>query len=344
MKADFTTYMGVTSRPDMKRVKMVFSWIIFHLLTIASLGCNIDATSTRPTADLKTLPWKLVLNHHAVTTLINTPVQLSYKVVNVYGDELHGMPPATISTSDTSVRVDENLRVISASPNALRYVYVTVVPESKKWRVADTLRIAFDTSRPDFVDARIIMLTDTVLPVNKSPAFPVGLITATGDTVKTGASIRAMLAYYQYSKPYLDPGNFWTASANPKVVTDYVVSVESHIYGKTYYDTVNLRSLMPDSVTVLIQRLSARLNPSPSAIGQADFTIVQGGKVNFRTANTTVETDIRFDNLDDVIAGNIPVVPNITGHIVTFPKVGQFTYRSKAMGDSFIGKITVVER
>lgn len=327
------------------------------VLMAGAMACGTDGSATAPTANLKTLPWKLTLNHHGITSLVNTPVQLSYVVTNVAGEVLTGLPPVVYTTSDTSVKVDEQGRLTGSTYSTLRYVYATITDSALTWKVADTIRVAFDTIKPDFATVRMAYALDTVVPLNRIPSFPMRMFTASGDTVRLPTvvtppalpALKTINAYYESSAPnnVFYQGNRFTSQVNIRNIGSTVVTAEAHVYGQTYYDTLRIRSVMPDSVGILILRVSNNLNPSPSAIGQPDMTIVQGGKVNFRMNNTStgvVPVDIRFDDLANVINGDIPEVPGLPGHVVTFPNTGKFTYRSNTLGSSFVGTITVVAR
>ncbi len=309
-------------------------------------ACGTEGSTTAPTADLNKLPWKLTLNHHAITTMVNTPVQLSYEVTNVKGDVLTGLPAAEFATSDTSVKVDDQLRLTASTYSTLRYVYVTITALDKSWKVADTIRVGVDTAKAVFSTVEMALNVPLVAPMNRTPSFPLRMFTSTGDTVRVGTTAKTIHGYYESSAPAAEYYSFsrWNTNISPRGPYSTQIVSTAHIYGQTYKDTLNLRALMPDSATVLIQRVSTSLNPSPSAIGQGDLTILKDGKVNFRNNNPTLPADIKFDNLTGVIDGDIPVVPTTIGAIVTFPNTGKFTYRSNAVGSSFVGTITVIER
>jgi hypothetical protein len=315
---------------------------------MASVGCTVgDAKITQPAADLATLPWKLTLNHHAVVTTRNTPFQLSYQVTNVYGDVLTDLPPVEYTTSDTSVKVDATGKVTVSTVNSLRYVWATMKSPDGTWKVADTVRIAIEDSVYTFDKFKMALTTDTVVPANRVPSFPARLFRANGDTVRTPAgALRAPHAYYVSTAPnnIFYQGNRWTTSVTPRNLGETTIYATSYIFGTEYKDSIRLRAILPDSVVILIHRQSTTLNPSPSVISQPNITVLKNGKVLFRNNNTTAAADIVFDNQAAVIGGNIPTVPTVGGAVVTFPNVGEFTYRSAAIGPNFVGKVTVVDR
>lgn len=327
------------------------------LLTVAAtIGCSVgDEKITDPKFELSKLPWKLTLNHHSVITTKNTPVQLTYEVTNIKGERLSNIPDVVYTASDTSVHVDATGKVTASNVSSLRFVYARVHDVEGNWTVADTVRFSIEESEFAFDKFKMALNFDTIVPMNRSPNFQARLFYANGDTVRVPAApgattppaLRAPTTYYVSTAPanmWYQGTSRWTASISPKNFGTTTIYAISHIFGRDYRDSVKLRSISPDSVVINVNRVSFSLNPSPSLITQADITILQNGKVNFRNGNTTQNTDIVFDNQAGVLNGNIPIVSSNPGSIVTFPNIGKFTYKSTALGASFKGTITVVAR
>ncbi len=128
--------MTVTSlRQPLSRVGLRHHWRAHHLgltslalwsglLGVGLLGCGSDTTGPAP-RDPTRLPWRLVLNQHAVTLLDSAPydtVKLIPTVTTVSGAAVPGPVTLSYTTSDpTSAVVDAHGLVTArgASPNVL---------------------------------------------------------------------------------------------------------------------------------------------------------------------------------------------------------------------------------
>ncbi len=96
------------------------------LLSVALLGCGSDTTGPAPQNPTH-LPWRLVLNHHAVTLLDSAPydtVQLIPTVTTVTGAAVPGSVTVSYTTSDASGAVVDAHGLVTArgASNAIQII------------------------------------------------------------------------------------------------------------------------------------------------------------------------------------------------------------------------------
>jgi hypothetical protein len=240
--------------------------------------------------------------------------------------------------------VDASGKLTATSARANIVLVAKMHSVEGNWTIADTARVTVVPTRYAFSGFRMLPNGPEVQPANQTRRFDAFVTDAAGNAVlsATGDTIRPVTRYHvstQRKEYYVS--NNWTASGIARNLSEPTITGVSYIFGNVYKDSVKFRVTYPDSAILSIHRLNNSANPSPSAMSQTDLTILQGGKVTFRTLNTTRQDDIVFDDLANVVGGDIPVVPGNPGRAVTFPNLGEFTYKSAS---GFGGTITVVPR
>jgi hypothetical protein len=320
----------------------------FALVLLA--GCLTSGDSmTEPQNHISDLPWKLRLNHHAITTTVGTPVELKVTPLTMDGVALTGLPPVQYIGQDTTlVTVGSDGVLRGKQPASRQRIIARIESGEGTWKIADTLLVTVLDSEFDFAGLQMI-------PEAGSNIFPAGtyrrfdavllddggnaLLTASGDTIYP-------LAYYsttaRMDEFMLDLSGPFTARGRARNVGEAQVMADAFIFGTEVGDTITVRLTYPSTATLNIYPRSQNLNPSPSYMGQTDLTILQNGRVGFMDRNWTTgapTADIVFDDLDHVVGGDIPEVPKYSTAYVTFPEVGEFTYRSSL---GFGGTIKVV--
>ena len=312
----------------------------------AVAACTTGGDSVTQPVIRGDVPWALRLNYGAITAAVGEEVVLAARPVTLDGTLVTGALPAiTYTTSDTNVSVDASGRLVGKAVRSNVMVIAKMHSLEGNWTIADTVRVMVMEAPVAFADFRLLLNGPALVPANRSRRFDAFLYDASGAVVRSpaGDTIRP-LAYYTASVPknVFDITNPWGATGTPRNVGDVSVTGTSYVFGREYEAETSFRITYPDSAILNIYRVNTLINPSPSMMSQTDLTVIRGGKVGFRNLNTSENADIVFDDLANVVNGNIPVVPVTPAApaIVQFPNLGQFTYRSSK---GFGGTITVVD-
>jgi hypothetical protein len=320
------------------------------LLLVLLASCLTGGDSmTEPTNNISKMPWRLRLDRHAITSTVGTPVQLTATPLSLDGVELQGLPPVRYIPQDTTlVTVGSDGVLLGKQAASRQRVIARIESGDGSWKVADTLMVTITDATFDFAELRMI-------PEGGSDIFPAGtyrrfdavLLDDAGDVLLT-TSGDTLYPVVHYSTPQrmdefmLDFSGPWTARGRARDIGEAEVRADAFMFGRELGDTITFRLTYPSTVTLNIYPRSQNLNPSPSYMGQTDVTILQGGKVGFMDRNSTTGApvaDIVFDDLDHVTDGEILELPKFSTVYVTFPELGEFTYRSSL---GFGGTITVV--
>lgn len=312
-------------------------------LPLACMGG--DSLTNPPTNDGKgSIPWSLNLNHGAINMAIGEEVQVTVSPTDADGRPMTGLPPVVYTVSDTMVKVDATGRVTASAERSSVLLVARMHDVAGNWTIADSARIRVVAAPYSFSGFRMVPNGPELVPANQVRLFDAFVTDAAGRAVldAKGDTIRP-LTYYSVSTKRSEyyVSNNWSGQGFARNLSEPKVTGTSYIFGNVYRDSVKFRVTYPDSAVLNIYRVSFSLTPSPSMMTQTDVTVLQGGKVMFRTMNPTQQDDIVFDDLASVIDGNIPVVPATPGKAVIFPKVGSFTYKSSR---GFRGTVTVVPR
>jgi len=315
-------------------------------LPVACIGED-SLTSPPVKSDKGSIPWEVNLQYEAINVAVGDQVQLTVDPRDVDGDPipLSKLPPVKFTVSDTTaVKVDANGLLTALKPASSVLVIATFEDPVVGWKAADSSRVRVVAEPYPAEGLKILVRSPNPQPANRSGVFfPMAtdaagqpLVTEEGDTISP-------LTYFEASVPISQYiiSNPWSGSGAVRNVSEPTIRARTYLFGQLYSDSVKIIATYPDSVVLYITALNNNLRPSPSTMVQTDITILKGGKVTFRQANTTgtVTDDIIFDDLSSVIDGNIPAVSIST---VTFPNVGKFTYRSTTM-PHIRGTVTVVE-
>lgn len=323
-------------------------WMIPALL-VALAGCTTGGDSiTQPTNSVDQIPWRVMLNHHAITTAVGEPVQLEATPVNVDGTPIPGLPPVEFISGDSSVlSVDATGKLVGLAEGDRVVVYARLHSVEGNWTIEDTARVSVVSTPYDFATFSMLPDGPLVVPANVWRNYDAVLRDAAGNVLETapGDTIYPSTYYVSSEGKSTFSSSSWWGGGQPKNLGQVTIHASALIFGQEYDDSLTFTLTYPDSAGLYIYRVSNRIDPSPSMMGQTDLTVLKGGKVAFSNLNTTQNCDIVFDDEVNVIGGNIPVVP--VGYswqnppaVVTFPNVGQFTYHSS---QGFSGTITVVE-
>lgn len=315
------------------------------LLALCFACTGGDSLTNPPSNDGRgSVPWDLGLSYGAINMAIGDEVQLSVNPVNADGEPMSGLPAVEYTVSDTSAKIDASGKLTATSARANIVLVAKMQSVEGNWTIADTARVTVVPTRYTVAGFRMLPNGPEWQPANQTRRFDAFVVDAAGNAVlgTNGDTIRPVTRYHVSTprKEYYVSTN-WTAQGIARNLSEPRIVGESYIFGTVYRDSVKFRVTYPDSASLSIHRVNFNATPSPSAMSQTDLTILQGGKVTFRTLNTTRQDDIVFDDLANVVNGSIPVVPGNPGHAVTFPNLGSFTYKSSS---GFGGTITVVAR
>lgn len=329
-----------------RRLAGARGWAI-PALVLALAACTGGDSIIQPKNSIETIPWKLVMNHHAVTTVIGEPVQLEATPVTIDGTPISGLPPVVFSTPDTNVlTIDPSGKLTGLAERDRVLVLATVQSEEGNWTIQDTARVSIVATPYDFTTFQMLPDGPSLVPANvwrnfdavlKDAAGNV-LLDADGDTIYPSTHYDASAGLSTF---YLNP---WWGGGQPRNVGQVTIHAEAFIFGHEYQDSLTLSLTYADTASLYVYPVSYSLNPSPSIMPQTDVTVLQGGVVQFSNLNTTEDVGIVFDDTTNAIGGNIPKLPK--GYawqnppaVVSFPNVGQYTYTSDK---GFKGTITVV--
>lgn len=303
-----------------------------------------DSLTDPPSNDGQgTVPWSLGLNYHAINIAVGDQLELAVQPKDAAGNLMSGLPPVVYTVSDTSIKVDESGRLTAARARSNVLLVAKMQSLEGNWTIADTARVT--AVEAPYAAAGIRMVPDgpEVVPANEVRGFPAFAVDAAGNALLDAAGDTIFpTTYYQASTPRKQyyVSNSWSGYGYARNLSEPTVRGTSYIFGNVYQDSVRFKVVHPNAGVLYIYRVSYSLNPSPSEMGQTDLTILKGGTVKFVTYNTSQQDDIVFDDQANVVGGNIPKVPGFPGAIVTFPNVGQYTYKSSR---GFQGTITVIE-
>lgn len=318
--------------------------MIVPMLALSIAGCSFGDSLTNPpdNSGKGTIPWALNLNHGAINVAVGESVQLSVSPVDADGKPLTGLPEVEYTTSDTAVKVNAQGVLVGSAPKANVLLVARMHSLEGNWTIADSARVAVVETPYEARGLRMIPDGPELVPANHVRRFTAfatdaggnALLTVEGDTIYP-------IAHYAASTPRREyyVANNWSGIGYARNISEPTITATAYMFGEAYEDQVKFRVTWPDSAVLSIHRVSTTLNPSPSHMSQTDITVLQGGKVMFRSLNPTQEDDIVFDDLASVVDGNIPVVPANPGHAVIFPNVGKFTYKSSR---GWTGTVTVV--
>ncbi|HEX6535311.1 MAG TPA: hypothetical protein VF041_12010 [Gemmatimonadaceae bacterium] len=323
-------------------------WVIPAVL-VALAGCTTGGDSiTQPKNTIDEIPWRVMLNHHAVTTVIGEPVQLEATPVNVDGTPVPGLPPVQWIVGDSSVlSVDSTGKLVGLTEGDRVTVYARVHSLEGNWTIEDTAKVSVVSAPYDFTSFGMLPDGPLLVPANVWRNYDAVLRDAGGSVLEAapGDTIYPS-TYYVSSEPKSTfSSSSWWGGGQPKNLGQVTIHASAFMFGTQYEDSVTFTLTYPDSAGLYIFRVSSQLDPSPSMMGQTDITILKGGKIGFSNLNTTENVDIVFDDTTNAIGGNIPEVPQ--GYawqhppaVVTFPNTGTFTYHSSK---GFGGTVTVVD-
>ena len=338
------------TNPAISRIAKIRSGRLAALALLASLASplacvNGDSLTNPPTNDGRgAVPWGVNLNYHAINIAVGDQVQLAVNPVDASGAPMSGLPPVEYTVSDTSVKVDPSGKLTAVVAHANIQLVAKLHSVEGNWTRTDTARITVVEAPYAIAGIRMVPDGPELQPSNQGRSFDAFAVDAAGNPLLDAAGDTIWpLTYYVASTPrkeyYLY--NNWTGYGVARNLSEPKITGTTYVFGKSYSDSVKFRVTYPDTAVLYIHRVSYNLTPSPSAMSQTDLTILQGGSVRFQTLNTTKHDDIVFDDLANVVNGNIPVVTGYPGKFVTFPNVGAFTYHSTS---GFHGTITVVPR
>jgi hypothetical protein len=316
-------------------------------LLASPLACtNGDSLTNPPSNDGRgNVPWSVNLNYRAINIAVGQQVQLAVNPIDAEGAPMSGLPPLVYTVSDTSVKVDASGKLTAKAEHQNILLVARIQSVEGNWTKADSARITVVDAPYPIAGIRMVPDGPELQPANQWRSFYAfavdaagnALLDAAGDTIRPKTHYVASTPRNQY---YL--WNSWEGEGLGQNLSEPKITGTTYAFGNTYRDSVKFKVTYPDTGRLLIARVSYNLTKSPSAMSQTDLTILQGGTVLFLSLNTTKQDDIVFDDLANVVGGNIPVVrTSWPGDAVNFPKLGKFTYHSAS---GFKGTITVVQR
>lgn len=340
---------ALTGMPRMRlrSIRLPFAILTAAISSVALSSCHISGDSIlQPQNRANKIPWSIPVNYKAVTMLVGEAIQLTATPMTIEGEPMTGLPPIKWSTSDTALKVDATGKVTSSREVRNGLVFAQLVDPVNEITVWDTTIVTTVDTAFRFSGYQLLPaggVGDTVIPMAVANNFNAVLLDESGQPLRdeSGALI-APTAFYSTNAPYASLQVY--TSPYPRAVAynvgTFTIRATSYLFGTLYSDSMIVRITYPLTVTLNIQRAVQGTAPSPSAMSQTDITISVGGRVNFLNQNPTLPADIKFDDLSQVVGGDIPVVSTTSpGSPVMFPNAGKFTYQSSL---GFRGTITVV--
>jgi hypothetical protein len=322
--------------------KWTARWSAAAAAALVLAGCTTGGDSvSEPTNAVANMPWKVTLNHEAITMQTGSVLQLEATPLRLDGSVMTDAPAVTWTTSDTAIKVDATGKITASSAVPYGRVFATIqgVSGGIYWTVSDTAQVTISDTLYHFSAYKMWLDGPTTIPLNVWRNFDAVLLDGSGQPLldEDGDPIWPNTSYSTDAPS--DLYSLYTGGGQGHNLGTVKVKAQAYLFGTVYTDSVTLKLTWPDTVTLYISRVNYSATPSPSAMAQTDITIQTGGVVKFYNQNTTLPADIKFDDLGSVIGGDIPVVAGYPGSPVTFPTPGKYTW-SSSLG--FKGTITVV--
>lgn len=347
------------------RINAVWKDRVGRIRYIALLGallaplaaCTGDNSLTRPPSNdgKGDIPWELNPTYRAINLVVGEKVQLAVDPKDADGKSIPvSKLPAVqyqLAVPDTSIQIDANGMLTAVAPKATINVNVIMHDLENNWTLRDQIQVRVVAAPYAFDGFKLLAegyqytldQANPLQPLNKYVIYAGVVTDAAGNLVLDGAGRRIEpLIHRGVSVPrreYYVSGIYGYTTNH---LTKPTITGSAYIFGEFYKDSVNITVTYPDSALLYLIRQSAAVTPSPTVMAQTELTILKGGKINFyQLNNTSPGDDIVFSDSIDVINGNIPKVAGAPGSIVTFPKTGEYTFKSTSIGVT--GKIKVVD-